>query len=197
MKAVIEGLLFIAGSDGLDAKQLGAVLEIDPEDALDLLYDLQAEYKREERGLMIAEVAGAFQLTTRPEHAPFFERYAFQPQNAQLSQAALEALAIVAYKQPITRMGIEEVRGVKSDRALNTLVAKQLIKEVGRAEGPGRPILYGTTKEFLEYFGLGSLKELPPPPAFLPTAMDEDEDEEHLLFQTPDIFDDGDDPFEA
>lgn len=195
MKAVIEGLLFIAGSDGLDAKQLGAVLEIDPEDALDLLYDLQAEYKREERGLMIAEVAGAFQLTTRPEHAPFFERYAFQPQNAQLSQAALEALAIVAYKQPITRMGIEEVRGVKSDRALNTLVAKQLIKEVGRAEGPGRPILYGTTKEFLEYFGLGSLKELPPPPAFVPTAMDEDE--EHLLFQTPDIFDDGDDPFEA
>ncbi|HEU4963800.1 MAG TPA: SMC-Scp complex subunit ScpB [Bacilli bacterium] len=187
MKAVIEGLLFIAGSDGLDPKQVGGVLEIEREEALDLMYDLQADFKREERGLQIVEVAGAFQLTTRPEHAPFFERYAFQPSTAQLSQAALETLAIVAYKQPITRVGVEEVRGVKSDRALNTLVAKQLIREVGRAEGPGRPILYGTTKEFLEYFGLRGLDELPPPPAFVPTALDEEE--EHMLFQTPDIFD--------
>lgn len=184
MKSVIEGLLFVSGSEGIEAKQAAAILEIDTEDALDLLYDLQSDYQREERGLRIAEVAGAFQLTTLPEHAPFFERLAHQPQHATLSQAALETLAIVAYKQPITRMAIEEIRGVKAERAINTLVSKHLIKEVGRAEGPGRPILFGTTKEFLEYFGLRGLDELPPPPVFIPTD-DLEEEEEHLLFQTP------------
>jgi segregation and condensation protein B len=185
-KAVIEGLLFVSGSEGMEAKQVAQILEIPVEDALDLLYDLQTEFNREKRGLQIAEVAGAFQLTTRQEHVPYYERYAYEPQTTALSQAALETLAIVAYKQPITRSGIEEVRGVKSERAINTLISKQLIKGVGRAEGPGRPILFGTTKEFLEYFGLGALQELPPPPAFVPgEALDE---EEHMLFQTPEPF---------
>lgn len=186
-KAVIEGLLFVSGSEGMEAKQVAHLLDIPVEDALDLLYDLQTDFNREQRGLQIAEVAGAFQLTTRPEHVPYYERYAYAPQNSALSQAALETLAIVAYKQPITRAGIEDVRGVKSERAINTLISKQLIKGVGRAEGPGRPILFGTTKEFLEYFGLSHLRELPPPPAFLP-ANELEEDEEHLLFQTPDLF---------
>jgi len=189
IKTVLEGLLFVAGSDGIEAKQAAAILEIDVDDALDLLYDLQAEFKRLRRGIQITEVAGAFQLTTLPEHAPYFERLAHTPQQTTLSQAALETLAIVAYKQPITRVGIEEVRGVKSERAINTLVSKQLIKEVGRAEGPGRPILFGTTKEFLEYFGLRSLKDLPPPPVFTPAEVFDDEEEEHMLFQTPDLFD--------
>lgn len=183
----MEGLLFMAGSDGLEAKVVAHVLELEVDEALDLLYDLQADFRREHRGLQIIEVAGAFQLTTRPEHVPFFEKLAYQPQSSTLSQAALETLAIVAYKQPITRSVIEEVRGVKSERAINTLISKQLIKEVGRAEGPGRPILFGTTREFLEYFGLRDLKELPPPPAFTPAEALEDE-EEHLLFQTPDLF---------
>lgn len=187
LKSVIEGLLFVSGSEGLEAKQAAAILEIEAEEALDLLYDLQSDFRMQERGIRIVEVAGAFQLTTRPEHAPFFERLAYQPQNATLSQAALETLAIVAYKQPITRAGVEEVRGVKSERAIHTLIAKQLIKEVGRAEGPGRPILYGTTREFLEYFGLSGLDELPPPPAFIPSEQLEDE-AEHLLFQTEDLF---------
>jgi len=186
MKAVIEGLLFVAGSEGLEPKQLAAILDLAPDDALDLLYDLQSDFAREGRGLVIAEVAGAFQLTTRPEHVPFFEKLAVQPQSATLSQAALETLAIIAYKQPITRVGIEEIRGVKSERALHNLIAKQLIKEVGRAEGPGRPILYGTTKEFLEYFGLRGLDELPPPPAFIP--QEQVAEDEHLLFQTEDLF---------
>ncbi|KEO84362.1 SMC-Scp complex subunit ScpB [Tumebacillus flagellatus] len=185
-KAVIEGLLFVSGSEGLEAKLIAAILDIPVEDAIDLLYDLQTDFNREQRGLQIVEVAGAFQLTTRPEHVPFYERYAYEPQNSTLSQAALETLAIVAYKQPITRAGIEEVRGVKSERAINTLISKQLIKGVGRAEGPGRPILFGTTKEFLEYFGLGDLSELPPPPAFVPA--EDLEEEEHMLFQTPDLF---------
>jgi segregation and condensation protein B len=184
-KAVIEGLLFVAGSEGITGKQVAAILEIDVEEALDLLYDLQSDYENQRRGLMIAEVAGAFQLTTRVEHAPFIERLAQQPQPPGLSQAALETLAIIAYRQPITRAMIEEVRGVKSDRAINTLISKHLIQEVGRAEGPGRPILYGTTKDFLEYFGLRDLSELPPPPSFI--APDELDEEEHLLFQTPDL----------
>jgi segregation and condensation protein B len=187
-KAVIEGLLFVSGSDGIEAKQVAHVLEIDVEEALDLLYDLQSDMEREGRGIRVAEVAGVFQLTTRPEHVPFFEKLAYQPQTSTLSQAALEVLAIIAYKQPITRAGVEEIRGVKSERAVNTLIAKQLIKEVGRAEGPGRPILYGTTREFLEYFGLRSLEELPPPPAFVPTEVLAEEEEEHLLFQTDDLF---------
>jgi len=198
MKAVIEGLLFVSGSEGLDAKSVAAILEIDREEALDLLYDLQSDYVREERGLLISEVAGAFQLTTRPEHLPYFEKLAFQPQHATLSQAALETLAIVAYRQPITRAGVEEIRGVKSERAIHTLTGKQLIKEVGRAEGPGRPILYGTTKEFLEYFGLRSLDELPPPPAFIPQdqlLLQDEEESARLLFDTEDLFrsDDSDD----
>jgi segregation and condensation protein B len=185
IKAVIEGLLFVSGSDGLEAKQVADLLEIGVEEAKDYLYDLQSDFDRDGRGIRIVEVAGAFQLTTRPEHAPFFEKLAYQPQHATLSQAALEVLAIIAYKQPITRAGIEEVRGVKSERAINTLISKQLIKEVGRAEGPGRPILFGTTREFLEYFGLRDLNELPPPPAIVP--MDDlGQEEEHLLFQLPD-----------
>ena len=186
---MIEGLLFVSGSEGLEAKQVAAILEIEVDDAVDLLYDLQSDFRMQERGIRIVEVAGAFQLTTRPEHAPFFERLAYQPQNATLSQAALETLAIIAYKQPITRTGVEEVRGVKSERALHTLIAKQLIKEVGRAEGPGRPILYGTTREFLEYFGLRGLDELPPPPAFVPSdPLEDEEEEQHMLFQTEDLF---------
>ncbi|MGZ4031600.1 MAG: SMC-Scp complex subunit ScpB [Tumebacillaceae bacterium] len=187
MKAVMEGLLFVSGSDGIEPKQVAQILEIGVDEAIDLLYDLQADFRREQRGIQVTEVAGAFQLTTRQEHVPYFERLAYQPQQTTLSQAALETLAIVAYKQPITRSGIEEVRGVKSERAINTLVSKQLIKEVGRAEGPGRPILFGTTKEFLEYFGLRALDELPPPPAFTPSEVLEDE-EEHMLFQTHDLF---------
>ncbi|ASS75067.1 SMC-Scp complex subunit ScpB [Tumebacillus algifaecis] len=187
IKSVIEGLLFVSGSDGIEAKQLADILELDREEARDYLYDLQTDFIREGRGIRIVEVAGMFQLTTRPEHAIFFERLAHQPQQATLSQAAIETLAIIAYKQPITRSGIEDVRGVKSERAVNTLLSKQLIKEVGRAEGPGRPILFGTTREFLEYFGLRDLKELPPPPALVPMNDLQDE-EEHLLFQMPDMF---------
>jgi segregation and condensation protein B len=180
IKAVIEGLLFVSGSEGIEAKQLASILELDEAEVLDLCYDLQADFEREGRGIQIVEVAGAFQLTTRPEHAVYFEKLAYQPQHATLSQAALETLAIIAYKQPITRLEIEEIRGVKCEKALNTLLAKRLIKESGRAEGPGRPILYATTKEFLEYFGLRDLSQLPDPPERFPP---EDVDEEvQLLF---------------
>lgn len=163
LKSIIEGLLFMAGDEGLTKKQLADILEIDADLSADLVYDLQRDLEREMRGVQIAEVASAYRLTTHPDHAPYFERMAYSPTRAQLSQAALETLSIVAYRQPITRIDIEEIRGVKSERAITSLVSKDLIEEVGRAEAIGRPILYGTTKSFLDYFGLPSIKELPEP----------------------------------
>jgi segregation and condensation protein B len=166
MKSIIEGLLFVSGDEGIDAKQIAEVLEQDEHLVEDLVHDMQADFKRENRGLQIVEIAGTFQFTTLPEHAEFFQRLAQSPTRATLSQAALETLAIVAYRQPITRVEIEEIRGVKSDRAIQTLTAKNLIHEVARAEAIGRPILYGTTKSFLDYFGLSSIKELPESSSF-------------------------------
>ncbi|MEW9699044.1 SMC-Scp complex subunit ScpB [Paenibacillus sp. SI8] len=161
MKSIIEGLLFASGDEGLDAKQLAEVLELDLYLVNDLVHDMKKDFKRKGRGIQIVEVAGAYQLTTLAEHAPYFERLAYTPSRSSLSQAALETLSIVAYKQPITRIEIEEIRGVKCDRALQTLTGKDLIEEVGRADAVGRPILYGTSKQFLEYFGLRSIQELP------------------------------------
>ncbi|NIK77537.1 segregation and condensation protein B [Paenibacillus castaneae] len=163
LKTIIEGLLFMAGDEGLTKRQLADILELDADLASDLVYDLQRDLEREGRGVQISEVAASYRLTTHPEHAPYFERMAYTPTRSQLSQAALETLSIVAYRQPITRIIIEEIRGVKSDRAIQSLVSKDLIEEVGRADAIGRPILYGTTKSFLDYFGLPSIKELPEP----------------------------------
>lgn len=161
MKSAIEGMLFVSGDEGLDAKAIAEVLEIDVHLASELVLDLKKELLQGRRGVQIVEVAGAYQLTTLPAHAPIFEKLAHSPTRSTLSQAALETLSIIAYKQPLTRIDIEEIRGVKSERALQTLVGKDLIKEIGRAEAVGRPILYGTSKQFLEYFGLKSLAELP------------------------------------
>ncbi|NEW06134.1 SMC-Scp complex subunit ScpB [Paenibacillus sp. SYP-B3998] len=166
MKSIIEGLLFASGDEGLDAKQLAEVLELDLHLVTDLLRDMKLDFKRKGRGVQIVEVAGAYQLTTLAAHAPYFERLAYTPSRSSLSQAALETLSIVAYKQPITRVEIEEIRGVKCDRALQTLTGKDLIEEVGRADAVGRPILYGTSKQFLEYFGLSSIQELPDSTSF-------------------------------
>ncbi|WP_306433004.1 SMC-Scp complex subunit ScpB [Paenibacillus sp. J31TS4] len=161
MKAAVEGLLFVAGDEGLDSRQLADVLEIDNKEALRLVRELQHELAASGRGIQIVELANTFQLATLPEHASYFQKLAHSPHRASLSQAALETLSIIAYRQPITRVEIEEIRGVKAERALQTLVTKELIEEVGRAEAIGRPILYGTTKSFLDYFGLSSITQLP------------------------------------
>lgn len=161
MKSVIEGLIFISGDEGITVKQLEEVLEQGASTIRELIEELKQDLRENERGIQIVEVAGSYQCTTLPEHAPYFERLAYTPSKSTLSQAALETLSIIAYKQPITRVEIEEIRGVKCDRALHTLMAKELIEESGRAEAIGRPILYGTSKKFLEYFGLGSIDDLP------------------------------------
>lgn len=181
LKSVLEGLLFVAGDEGLNVKTIAEVVGMDADVVADVLRDLKDDFARDGRGIRIAEVAGGYRLTTAPEHAPYFEKLAYSPARTSLSQAALETLSIVAYRQPITRIDIEEIRGVKSDRAIHTLVAKDLIEEVGRAEQIGRPILYGTTKAFLDYFGLADIGQLPDPVV----SEDDDEMEERtrMLFE--------------
>lgn len=181
LKSVIEGLLFVAGEEGISAKTMAEVLDMDAEVVQDVVQDLKQEFVATGRGLRIAETAGGYRLTTVPEHAPYLEKLATSPSRSVLSQAALETLSIIAYRQPITRIEIEEIRGVKADRALHTLIAKDLIEEVGRADAIGRPILYGTTRSFLDYFGLSSLKQLPDPTTF--------EDENELEERTKMLFD--------
>lgn len=180
-KGIVEGLLFVAGDEGLSLKQLSTVLEVEADIAEDIINELKEDYLSEERGLRLVEVAGAFQLTTKKEHSSFLKRMIDSPSNTTLSQAALETLAIVAYRQPITRQEIEEIRGVKTERPIHTLTAKALIREVGRVEGTGRAILYGTTKEFLDYFGLKTIEELPP----LPEKIDDEyvQEEADLFFE--------------
>ncbi|WP_308639094.1 SMC-Scp complex subunit ScpB [Paenibacillus silvisoli] len=173
LKSIIEGLLFMAGDEGLTPKQLSEILELEAAVASDVAKDLAKELKSKKRGVQVSFVAGAFRLTTNPAHSAYFERMAYSPTRSSLSQAALETLSIVAYRQPITRVDIEEIRGVKSDRAIQSLVNKDLIEEVGRAEQIGRPILYGTTKSFLDYFGLAGLDALPEPSAVVDDSLDE------------------------
>ncbi|WP_141433386.1 SMC-Scp complex subunit ScpB [Bacillus sp. 03113] len=181
-KGIVESLLFAAGDEGLTIKQLSQVLEIDELTVQTFLYDFMKEYEdNHERGIIIVELAGTYQFATKKENSPYLKKFIESPHTSSLSQAALETLAIIAYKQPITRAEIEEIRGVKTERPLQTLAAKVLIKEVGRAEGTGRAYLYGTTKEFLDYFGLKSLEELPS----LPDMIEEDgiQEDADLFFE--------------
>ncbi|MBT2638819.1 SMC-Scp complex subunit ScpB [Bacillus sp. ISL-39] len=181
-KGILESLLFAAGDEGLSLKQITAVLEVDELQANEIVTELQQDYEDDEnRGITIVQLAGVYQLATKKEHADYLRKLVESPGTAHLSQAALETLAIVAYKQPITRAEIEEIRGVKTERPLHTLSSRALIKEVGRAEGTGRAILYGTTKEFLDYFGLKNISELPP----LPDHIEDDElqDDADLFFE--------------
>ncbi|MEH7096885.1 SMC-Scp complex subunit ScpB [Neobacillus vireti] len=180
--SILESLLFAAGDEGLSLKQLAEVLEVNELHASEMIEDLRQEYDRDDkRGIMIVQMAGTFQLATKKENAAYLKKLVDSPHTSALSQAALETLAIIAYKQPITRAEIEDIRGVKTERPLHTLMAKALIKEVGRAEGTGRAILYGTTKEFLDYFGLKNLKELPQ----LPEKVEEEyiQEEADLFFE--------------
>lgn len=158
--ALLESLLFVA-SGPVSASRLAAALEITPAAVEKLLAQLSEGYQ--DRGLRLQWSGGRMvQLTSAPEAAGAIERFLGLEATTRLSQAALEVLAIVSYMQPATRPQIDQVRGVNSDGALRSLLSKGLIEEVGRMETPGRPILYGTTPEFMQHFGLSSLAELPP-----------------------------------
>lgn len=171
-------MLFAAGEEGLKAKEIAQILQVDTREVRRLLKEMAEEWREAGRGIQIVEVAQVFQLTTLPEHRTYFEKLAEAPSRSQLSRSALETLAIIAYRQPIIRVDVEEIRGVKCERTIYQLKRKGLVKETGRAEGVGRPILYGTTREFLEYFGLKSLEELPPVDSIFHWAEWEQEREE-------------------
>lgn len=174
LKAMIEGLLFLVGEEGLSVEQLCRVLDTDQSIVIDIMSDLKANYTEVEHGFELVTVAGVYKFVTKPELAPYIQRLMDEPQKKSLSQAALETLAIIAYKQPVTKADMEDIRGVKTERVLQTVMSHALVKEVGRAEGVGRPILYGTTDEFLTHFGLTSLQELPPFPDELKQPTEED-----------------------
>ena len=178
LKAVAEGLLFASGDEGVTIKQLSKVLDITEEATTDMMEELKSDYKHATRGLMLMEANGVLHLTTKPEHSSYFKKLIETPRSTRMSQAALETLAIIAYQQPITRAEIDEIRGVKSDGPVQTLLNRSLIEEMGRKETIGRPILFRTSKDFLTYFGLTSIDELPP----LPEATDDVNNQEVDLF---------------
>ena len=162
-KAIVEALLF-AAEEPLSARRMAELVDGGtPALVEDLVAELNADYLREDRAFRIQEVAGGWRLVTRSEFAPWVRRMRETGRPTRLSQAALETLAIVAYKQPVTRSELESIRGVSVDAVIQTLVDRALVTIVGRAEGLGRPLLYGTTDLFLEYFGLPGLDALPKP----------------------------------
>ena len=172
--AVLEGLLFVVGEDGLNLEQIEDVLEIKEDEAKELVKELKEKYEAEDRGLRIDFLGNKFKLTTKFEHKGYYQKLLENPTTNSLSQAALETLAIIAYNEPVTRIQVDNLRGVASSQMVRKLVAKGFIKEVGRSDLPGRPILYETTSEFLDYFGLPNIDALPE----LPNTITEVEDEE-------------------
>jgi len=160
-KAVLEGLLFVVGEDGLTIQQIEDVLNVEENDCKELIRELKKDYEEEDRGLRIDFLGNRFKLTTKFEHREYYQKLIENPETNTLSQAALETLAIIAYNEPITRIQVDELRGVGSTSIIRKLVAKGFIKESGRSNMVGRPILYETTNEFLDYFGLSSIDELP------------------------------------
>ncbi len=160
IKAVIEALLFIWG-DPLSLKDISNILDISEKKAETILKEMMDEFDFNRRGIKIIRIKNNYQLCTRPEHYPWISKLSQQKDSKSLSTAALETLSIIAYRQPITKNEIDAVRGVRSDKAIETLINRELIEEKGRLERTGRPIIYGTTDEFLKYFGLASLADLP------------------------------------
>lgn len=160
-EATIEALLFVAGDEGLSLEEAASLLESTTQEVYAALMKLQQKYKSRDSGLTLLEVGNRFELATKKDYSAVIKKYAASPYATNLSQAALETLAIVAYKQPITRMEIDEIRGVQSSGSLQKLVLRGLVQEKGRVETPGRPILYGTTEYFMDYFGLKELGDLP------------------------------------
>ena len=158
-KAIIESLLFVS-IEPLPVAKIAEIVELKRSEVLILLNEIKEDLTKPDRGICLIEIAEGYRLVSKEKYNEYIEKI-LRPQTTSLSHAALETLAIIAYKQPVTRAEIEQIRGVKVDGILNNLMEKSLIKELGRKEGPGRPIVYGTTNEFLVYLGLKNLSELP------------------------------------
>ncbi len=161
MIGVLEGILFVVGDEGVTLKQVCEILNIDEEEAKRLLLELKSSYEKDDRGIRISYLGDAFKLTTKKEHKEYYQKLIENPDSNTLSGPALEILAIIAYNQPITRVEIDQMRGTQSSHMLRKLVAKGLVKTCGKSTMPGRPNLYATTSEFLDYFGLPTINDLP------------------------------------
>lgn len=163
----IEAILFVA-DEPLPSSDLAVLLEMPAAEVEAQLESMTTDYGEADRGIVLRRAAGGWRLTTHPSAAPFLERFVAESRNPRLTQAALETLAIIAYRQPISRAQIAEIRGVSSESVIRTLIARGLVEEVDRDPGPGNAFLYGTTTAFLERMGLNSLADLPPLPEFMP-----------------------------
>lgn len=159
-KSLIEALLFVSG-EPLTLADLKNGTDLPETELKQLLDEMMAEYINRDGGMLIAEIANGYQMATNPNYAAWIKKFKNTASTGKLSMPALETLAIIAYKQPIIKAELEQIRGVNSDGVIKTLLDRRLIKIMGRKEVPGKPLLYGTTREFLQYFGLKDLTELP------------------------------------
>lgn len=175
--AVLEGLLFVVGEDGLTSDKIKELLQIDNKKLEEIILKLHESYQSNERGICLKVLGNRLKLTTKKEHFSYYEKLNLE-EDGTLSQAALETLAIVAYNQPITRAGIDSIRGLNSVHMVRKLLSRDLIKEAGRSDAPGRPMQYGTTGRFLDYFGLSDLSDLPK------IEITEEVDQEKDLFES-------------
>ena len=160
LEGIIEAILFTMGGS-VELGRLAGALEEPQERIREAIAAMQERYRAEDRGINIVELEGAYQMCTKPEAYDYLIRIAKQPKKQVLTEVMLETLSIIAYKQPVTKLEIEKIRGVKSDHAVNRLVEYNLVYEVGRLDAPGRPALFATTEEFLRRFGVGSVQDLP------------------------------------
>ena len=160
LEAVLEGILFVVGDEGVSLNQIKEILEIGDEKLKDLVRKLTLNYNQDNRGITLKILGNRLKLTTKEEHKEVYQKLV-ETQDTNLSEAALETLAIIAYNEPITRVAVDEIRGVGSAHMIRKLVSRDLIEEKGRSDLPGRPILYGVTNKFLDYFGLSNIDELP------------------------------------
>lgn len=176
LQGVLEGILFVVGDEGITLNQICDILDITMDESKELLKNLKQSYETDDRGIRISYLGDAFKLTTKKEHKEYYQKLVDNPDNNMLSQAALETLAIIAYNQPITRVEVDALRGVSNVHMIRKLLAKGLIKEVGKSTMPGRPNLYATTKEFLDYFGIATIDDLPK------IELEENKEEDKELF---------------
>ena len=176
-EAILEGLLFVVGDEGLTLDNICEIMLIDKSEAQELLKKLREEYNKDNRGIRISFIGESFKLTTKQEHKEYYQKLITTRGSNTLSQAALETLAIIAYNQPITRMEVDELRGISSINMIRKLMAKDLVKISGKSSLPGKPNLYRTTSEFLDYFGLATLGDLPD----LPNVKNDTEEEQELF----------------
>ena len=161
LKSVTEGILFVVGDEGITLKELSDTLGVSESEVKEILSNLRHDYESNERGLRISFLGNTFKLTTKSEHKMYYEKLVTDSKTFTLSNASLEVLAIIAYNEPITRVKIDEMRGVSSSQIVRKLLARGFIKECGKDNSIGKPNLYKTTNEFLDYFGLATKEDLP------------------------------------